>query len=205
MAQAPPPPRTTDPAIPEALDRIVTRCIQPDAGVRYPSMADMLADLEKLDDNGKPLPMVRRLTWRMGAAAALVVASLVGATYWLARGPAVPVEHEPVSVLIADFKNGTGDPAFDRTLEPMLKLALEDAGFISAYDRLGIRRTLGVRPPEVLDERAAQEIRRQAGARRGSLRLDRPPGKPLRRVGQSDAGGDRKRDCHRGRTRIEQG
>jgi tetratricopeptide (TPR) repeat protein len=40
----------------------------------------------------------------------------------------------------------------------MMKLALEGAGFISAYDRAGIRRTLGVRPPEKLDERAAQEI-----------------------------------------------
>ena len=95
----------------------------------------MLADLEALDDNGKPLPMVRRLTWRMGVAASLVVASLLGATYWLARGPAAPVQHEPVSVLIADFQNGTGDPTFDRTLEPMMKLALEGAGFISAYDR----------------------------------------------------------------------
>jgi tetratricopeptide (TPR) repeat protein len=158
MAQSPPAPRTKDPSIPEALDQIIVRCIQPAADARYASIAEMLADLEKLDDNGKPLPMVRRLTWRMGAAAAVVVASLVGATYWLARGPAVPVTHEPVSVLIADFQNGTGDATFDRTLEPMMKLALEGAGFISAYDRAGIRRTLGVRPPDKLDERAAQEI-----------------------------------------------
>jgi tetratricopeptide (TPR) repeat protein len=101
---------------------------------------------------------VRRLTWRMGVAASLVVASLLGATYWLARGPAAPVQHEPVSVLIADFRNGTGDPTFDRTLEPMMKLALEGAGFISAYDRAGIRRTLGVRPPDKLDEETAQGI-----------------------------------------------
>ena len=47
MVQAPPPPRTADPSIPEALDRIVTRCIQPDAGARYPSIADMLAELER--------------------------------------------------------------------------------------------------------------------------------------------------------------
>jgi tetratricopeptide (TPR) repeat protein len=158
MVQAPPAPRTVDATIPEALDRIIARCIQPAADARYPTIAEMLADLEALDDNGKPLPMVRRLTWRMGAAAALVVASLVGATYWLARGPAVPVVHEPVSVLIADFQNGTGDATFDRALEPMMKLALEGAGFISAYDRAGIRRTLGVRPPDKLDERAAQEI-----------------------------------------------
>ena len=65
MEQSPPPPRTMDAAIPEALDRIITRCIQPDADARYPTIADLLADLEKLDDNGKPLPMVRRLTWRM--------------------------------------------------------------------------------------------------------------------------------------------
>jgi eukaryotic-like serine/threonine-protein kinase len=158
MKQAPPPPRLEDPSIPEALDRIITRCIQPDADARYPTIADLLKDLESLDDSGKPLPMVRRLTWRMGASAALVVGSLVGSTYWLARGPAVPVKHDPVSVLIADFKNATGDATFDHTLEPMMKLAMEGAGFISAYDRLGVRRSLGVRPPETLDERAAQEI-----------------------------------------------
>ena len=61
-------------------------------------------------------------------------------------------------MLIADFQNGTGEPAFDHTLEPMMKLALEDAGFISAYDRNGIRRGLGVAPPDRLNERAAQEI-----------------------------------------------
>ena len=154
MEQAPPAPRTTDASIPEALDRIITRCIQPDADARYASIAEVLAELEALDDSGKPLPMVRRLTWRIGAAAALVVASLVGATYWLARGPAVPVEHDPVSVVIADFENGTGDPTFNRALEPTMKLALEGAGFISAYDRSG----LGSRLPEKLDERAAQQL-----------------------------------------------
>ena len=158
MVQSPPAPRTKDASIPEAIDRIIARCIQPAADARYPTIADMLADLEKLDDNGKPLPMVRRLTWRIGAAAALVVASLVGATYWLARGPGVPVEHEPVSVLIADFQNATGDPSFERTLEPILKLAIEGAGFISAYDRTAMARSLGVKPPDKLDERAAQEI-----------------------------------------------
>ena len=158
MVQSPPAPRTKDASIPEALDRIIARCIQPAADARYPTIAEMLADLEKLDDNGKPLPMVRRLTWRIGAAAALVVASLLGGTYWLARGPGVPVEHDPVSVLIADIQNGTGDPSFDRTLEPILKLAIEGAGFVSAYDRTGMARSLGVKPPEKMDERAAQEI-----------------------------------------------
>ena len=42
-------------------------------------------------------------------------------------------------------------------MEPTLKLALEGAGFISAYDRTIINR-IGVPAPERLDERAAQEI-----------------------------------------------
>ena len=66
--------------------------------------------------------------------------------------------HDPVAVVIADFQNQTGDPAFDRTLEPMVKLALEGAGFITALDRSTIRRSLGVRPTEVLDEKAAVEL-----------------------------------------------
>jgi tetratricopeptide (TPR) repeat protein len=61
-------------------------------------------------------------------------------------------------VLIADVSNSTGDAALDHTVEPILKIALEDAGFVSAFDRTAIRSNLGIRPPEKLDERAAQEI-----------------------------------------------
>jgi tetratricopeptide (TPR) repeat protein len=94
------------------------------------------------------------------AALGLFMALLVG-TWWFSRGPALPVQHDPVSVLIADFQNHTSDPTFDRTLEPMLKLALEGAGFISAYSRSDISRALGVQLadiPDALGEIAAREI-----------------------------------------------
>ena len=158
MKEPPPSARSVDPDIPEALDRIISKCIQNEATDRYATTAEVIADLARLDDDGKPLPVIRRLTWRTGAAAAGILISLVTLTWWLSRGPAVPVEHEPVSVLIADFQNQTGDQALDRTLEPVLKLALESAGFITAFDRDAIRRSLGVRPPARLDERAALEI-----------------------------------------------
>jgi Flp pilus assembly protein TadD len=90
-------------------------------------------------------------------ALALFMALLVG-TWWFSRGPALPVQHDPVSVLIADFQNSTNDPTFNRTLEPMLKLALEGASFITAFDRTAISRGLGVRPPETLNEQAALEL-----------------------------------------------
>lgn len=158
MKQAPASPKTKDPSIPAALDEIITRCIQPDAAARFQTTKDLVDAIDRLDDHGVPIPIVRRLTRSMAAAAVVVIASLLGLTWWAAQGPAVEVEREPVSVLIADFQNGTGDATFERTLEPVMQIALEDASFISAFDRAGIRRTMGVRPPERLDEQTALEL-----------------------------------------------
>jgi tetratricopeptide (TPR) repeat protein len=73
------------------------------------------------------------------------------------------VAHGPETVLIADFTNHTGDAIFDGTLEPVVKLALEDAGFITAYDRTQLR-VLGAQPVSGrLDETAARQIAAGAG------------------------------------------
>jgi tetratricopeptide (TPR) repeat protein len=61
-------------------------------------------------------------------------------------------------VVIADLQNDTNDPTFNHTLEPMLKRALESAGFISAYDRTEIRRAFSIDPPDTWDEAAAREL-----------------------------------------------
>ena len=68
-------------------------------------------------------------------------------TWWFTWTPPPPKQHEPVAVLIADFENTTGDPAFDHTLEPMIKRALEEAGFISAHDRKGFAMRSACRRP----------------------------------------------------------
>ena len=57
-----------------------------------------------------PLPLVRRLTWKMSTAAAVLVAGLVCLTYWAAQGPPPAVEHEPVSILIADLRTTPATP-----------------------------------------------------------------------------------------------
>lgn len=41
----------------------------------------------------------------------------------------------PISLLIADFDNQTGNPLFDGTLEQALAIGVEGASFVSAYDR----------------------------------------------------------------------
>jgi hypothetical protein len=72
------------------------------------------------------------------------------------------VQHEPVVLLIADMANRTGDAALNGTLEPVMKLALEDAGFITAYDRNGLR-GLGVPARPSLDDQAARTIAIEQG------------------------------------------
>ena len=159
ITQRPPALRSVDPQIPDALDRIVSRLVEPDPAARFQTTAELVAALDRLDENGVPLPLIRRLTPRLMAATALIVTVLLAGTFFVTRQAlAPPVQHDPISVVIADFENNTGDAAFDRVVEPMLRRALEGASFISAYDRNRLRSTVGVRPPERLDEVAAREI-----------------------------------------------
>jgi hypothetical protein len=156
---APPPPHSIDPAIPEALNRIINRCVQPDRAARYQTTAELAGELEGLDDSGKPLPMVRRLTRRLTAVSVAVVLGLLGLTFWLARGPGVPVTHEPVSVLIADFNNLAQDKTFDGALEGALGIALEGASFITSYSRTDARKiATDLAKRSAIDENAARLV-----------------------------------------------
>jgi serine/threonine protein kinase len=102
IVEAPAGPRSVDPAIPEALDRLVRRCLDPDPAARHQSTQELVADLDRLDAQGNPRPEPDRITRRQALAALAVVAFLLGTTWWLARNPGAAPAHEPVSVLIAD-------------------------------------------------------------------------------------------------------
>ena len=158
--QGVPPLRTVDASIPEPLAAVVDRCLQRDPAGRYQTTAELSAALAALDDTGHLIPVPTRISKRVLRVAIFFLLVLLAGMYVIGRrfAPEAPPQHEPVSVVIADFQNSTGDAAFDRVLEPMLKLALEDAGFISAFDRTAIARNLDVRPPDNFDERAALEL-----------------------------------------------
>jgi serine/threonine protein kinase/tetratricopeptide (TPR) repeat protein len=156
--------RTIDNTIPAALDAVVARCVERDPAARFQTTTELRAALDALDDAGEPIPVARRLTTPMIAAAVILVIALTGGTYEITRrASAPPPQHDPVSVVIADLQNRTTDPTLDHTLEPMLKLALEGAGFISAYDHSVISRSLGVKPPDQFDEAAARELALKQG------------------------------------------
>ena len=65
MQSAPASPRTIDPAIPEAVDRIVVRCLQPDPAARFQTSTELAAELSALDADGHSLlPLPQSTTMR---------------------------------------------------------------------------------------------------------------------------------------------
>jgi tetratricopeptide (TPR) repeat protein len=81
-------------------------------------------------------------------AAGAAVAVITGGIFLRTKMVSTPKgAHAPVSLLIADFDNKTGDSVFDGTLEPMLGIALEGAPFISSFNRGQAKKVaLGLRP-----------------------------------------------------------
>jgi tetratricopeptide (TPR) repeat protein len=163
IEQAPPPAHTIDATIPEPFDVLISRCLDPDPAKRYQTAGELEADLDRLDDEGGLIPVKRVVGVKMLAAVVTLAVALVGGSLWYARTIAPEKPHDPVSVLIADVQNRTGDAAFDRTLEPMFARALQGAGFISAIDRNALKSTYGLRAPDVLDEAAASTLAGQQG------------------------------------------
>lgn len=146
---APPPsPKSVDQSIPDALDRIVTRCLAPDPAGRYQTSDELAAALDALDARGRPRPKDRRLIHVVVAGALVAMMAMFGVNWWLIRPRAPAAAHEPVPVLIADFDNQAGDPVFGGTLEQALGVAVEEASFITSYSRTDAARLARKIQPE---------------------------------------------------------
>jgi len=157
IEQPPPLAQTLDPTIPKAIEQVIARCLQPDREKRFQTSADLVAALDRLDDKGAPIPITRTIRLPYAIAAVVLLLAISVGVWWYQRQFIPPAEHDAVKVVIADFVNNTKDPAFNGTLEPMLRRILEGAPFISAYDRNRVG-GLGVSVPEHLDENGAREL-----------------------------------------------
>jgi len=136
---------------------------------RYQNIKDLILDLQKLQREFFGGVRFVFRGWPMIVGAVLIVAVLLTGTYWLFLRPKAGAPGsgpEPVSVLIADFENKTGDPIFDGALEPALGVYLEGAAFISVYDRTQARKLAVQLDPTSegrLDVERAQIVSRREG------------------------------------------
>jgi len=135
---------TVEKTVPRTLSAIVGRCIEPKAGDRYQSVAELLADLEAYQPSGptvatsvlrgpaKSWPLIYNY---LAIACCIVLLVIAGFVAVKNRIWTNAVQSTPVSILVSDFSNETSDPVFDETLEPAFNVAMEGASFISSYNR----------------------------------------------------------------------
>jgi tetratricopeptide (TPR) repeat protein len=165
MQEKPIPPIEIDPEIPKPLSDIVMKALEIELEQRFASAHEMAQQLElwlgpSAGSSTIYLPAPRRAIpywkWIFVALALLLVGG--GAGFWLKYSSKPKAPHAPISVLVGDFTNQTGDPIFDGTLEPMFNVALEGASFVNAYNR-GQARKLAQQLPHATDKLDEQPAR----------------------------------------------
>ncbi len=164
MVKPPPSLKEQRPDLPAPLDRIISRLVEPDPEKRFATTAELAAALDRLDAQGNLRPLPKRFTTKFLTVSAAAILTALVATWQIARTRVPPEPPPPVSVLVADFDNRTGDPLFDGSVEQALTVALEGASFISVFshpeaERLASQLEAGGK----LDEVAARLISRREG------------------------------------------
>lgn len=88
---------------------------------------------EVVDD--APVPELFGRKMDFVAIGVLTVALIISVYLNFTRGPTVEEDLEPVSVLIADFDNRTGETLFDGLLEQALNIGIEGAPNVTSFQR----------------------------------------------------------------------
>src|SRR5271163_3632088 len=161
-----------DKTIPRALSDIVRKCLEIDPQKRFASTGELLQQIEIWQGPGAAtravtLPATGLPAYAKWVAAGLGVVVIGGILFFRSRITPQPTgPHSPVTLLIADFENKTGDSVFDGTLEPMLGIALEGAPFISSIDRAQAKKDAARLQPGAahLDASLAQLVARSCAS-----------------------------------------
>jgi tetratricopeptide (TPR) repeat protein len=155
----------------------VRRCLHRDAQARFATTPELVTALDHLTPDGHVRSDIQevivhdggRPAWQL-AVAAIVIVALAGTGGWLVSSGtgvdplAVAAAREPISVLVADFENKTGDPLFDDVIEEAVSLGIEGAGFITTYPRRDALRALAVIKKDAkLDETNARLVAQREG------------------------------------------
>jgi serine/threonine protein kinase/predicted Zn-dependent protease len=147
---------------------ILRKALSKDTGTRYQNAAELATDLRKAQREISGGPSIKRLIPIIGAGVVVVTVLVVLAMRFLVpRGATLPeTGPEPISVLVADVQNNTGDPVFDGVLESMLSLSLDGASYISVFDSQRARsKAMDIRPDSEgrIDLELAQLVCQSAG------------------------------------------
>jgi eukaryotic-like serine/threonine-protein kinase len=157
--ERPPDPKSFAPGLPGDLSKVILKCLEKDKDRRYPSAADLRADLEAVAAalpsgsrvvlRRKPATSreitvkfpVKRLVWPGVALVVLVAAAIVLPPILKKGGAGKAAPKVPGSVAVVAFENQTGDPKYDtmrKVIPSLLITNLENTGLfkVSTWERM---------------------------------------------------------------------
>ncbi|MGI8992449.1 MAG: protein kinase domain-containing protein, partial [Bryobacteraceae bacterium] len=157
-----------DGVAPPELRRIVSKCLQNDRELRYRHASEIRTDLNRLKqdmDSGR-LATARSAKRRLPVVslAAAMLALLVASYYIFHRAPKLT---DKDTIVLADFKNSTGDPVFDGALRQGLAVQLRQSPFLSLVPDERIQkglRLMGRSPDAPLTPEFARDICERTGS-----------------------------------------
>jgi serine/threonine protein kinase/predicted Zn-dependent protease len=138
-------PKSVNPIISPLLRKALAK----ETSARYQNAAELAHDLRKAQREIAGGPGIKRLIPIIGAGVLAVAILVVVAMKFIvpSRAPVTETGPDPISVLVADVQNQTGDPVFDGVLESMLSLSLDGASYISVFDSQRARsKALDIKP-----------------------------------------------------------
>ena len=146
LNQAPLPASRLNPDVPPELETILTRCLEKDPGLRYQHASEIAADLKGLKRDSDPgraatsRPSSSRKLRKLLLPVAAAVLLAASAAAYLHQHRAKLTSND--TIVLADFRNTTGDAVFDVMLRQGLAVELEQSPFLSLISDERIRQTL---------------------------------------------------------------
>src|ERR1039457_4303452 len=175
LNRAPVPPVRINPDTPPKLEEIINKCLEKERNLRYQHASDIRTDVHRLkrDTESARVTISAKAgaqsgigkRWKVIVPAAVAVLALsVGSYFYFHRTPKLT---DRDTIVLADFRNTTGDTVFDGTLRQGLSVQLEQSPFLSIVSDQQIQQTLqmmGQKP----DAKLTPEISRELCQRTGS-------------------------------------